>query len=151
MSRIATRTDPTTNEPFCLSVDDLYGGYDAAVYTLEVFREVALRHGISFWELYQMLSLQTLGPESLSPDYVDPLRELEKLRSHAHSDAALLAQPGCSLADAVAAWKRAHRYFELMAEHHPNPLKRASYATELAAREAAMTAILSRAKRKAAS
>jgi hypothetical protein len=148
MSIAARAIDPTTNEAFWLSVDDVYGGHDAAVWTLEVFHELALRHRISFWELYQMLKLETLGPESLSPDYVDPLLELEKLRSHAHSDARLLAQPDCPLADAVAAWKRWWRYCELMAEHHPRAEVRAKYAAELAERESAMTAIVNRAKGK---
>jgi hypothetical protein len=133
---------------FSLSVDDMYGGTDTAAWTLEVFHDLALRYRISFWGLYQMLKLETLGPESLSPNYVDPLRELEALRSHAFSDDHLLEQPDCTVEDAVAAWKRAHRYFQLMARYHPNPEKRAKYAAELSEREVAMTAIFNRRPRR---
>jgi hypothetical protein len=144
MPRNVFAIDPVTREDFSLCVADEFGGADTAAYTLRVFHKLALRHGVTFWELYQMLRLETLGPESLDPDYIDPSVELEAIKSHARSDADLLAQPDCTLQDAVAAWKRAYRYFQLMALHHPDRDKRARAAAEVAERERSMTAILDR-------
>ena len=121
MSRMATATDPITGEFFPLNVDDPCGGHATAAYTLEVFHTLALRHRITFWELLDMLKIATLGADALEPDFNDPLSELEQLRRHAVRDAWVLEGP-CSLADAVAVLCPVRRYFELLAEHHPNPL-----------------------------
>jgi hypothetical protein len=143
MSRMATATDPITGEFFPLNVDDPCGGHATAAYTLEVFHTLALRHRITFWELLDMLKIATLGADALEPDFNDPLSELEQLRRHAVRDAWVLEGP-CSLADAVAVLCRVRRYFELLAEHHPNPLKRAKAEAEFLRSEQGMAALAER-------
>jgi hypothetical protein len=140
---IAWGFDPITNEDFSLTVDDPCGGHATAAWTLEVFHDLALRHRITFWELLDMLKLATLGPESLGRDYVCPLDELEKLHSHAESDARLLAE-GASLVDAAAVLCRVRRYFEILAEHHPSPQARAKYSAEFRKSEAGMAELAER-------
>jgi hypothetical protein len=140
---MATATDPLTGEYFTLNVDDPYGGHATAAWTLEVFHTLALRHRITFWELLAMLKLATLGPESLEPVYVCPLDELEALRRHAVRDARVLEGP-CSLPDAVAVLCRVRRYFEILAEHHPNAQMRAKYSVEFRKSEAGMAKLAER-------
>jgi len=98
-----------------------------------------------------MLKLATLGPESLEPDFVDPFTELEALRRHAVRDAALLGQPNCSLSDAVAVLCRVRRYFELLAEHHPNAQARAKASAEFRRSEQGMAGLAERQRRRIAS
>jgi hypothetical protein len=109
------------------------------------------RARITFWELLAMLKLATLGPESLERDYVDPLTELEQLRRHAVRDARLLGQPNCSLADGAAVLRRVRRYFELLAEHHPDPQKRAAAEAEFHRSEQGMARLAERQRRRIAS
>jgi hypothetical protein len=151
MSRMASATDPITGEFFTLNVDDPCGGHDTAAYTLEVFHDLALRHRITFWELLDMLKIATLGTHALEPDFEDPLTELEQLRRHAVRDARLLAQPYCSLADAVAVLCRVRRYFEILAEHHPSPQARAKASAEFRRSEQGMAALAERQRRRTAS
>jgi hypothetical protein len=144
MPRMAYAIEPITGEDFSLIVSDDFGGHAMAAYTLRVFHKLAVRHGVTFWELLTMLKVATIGPETLdAPDY-DPAVELEAIKAQARNDAHLLAQPDCSLEDAVAAWKRAYRYFQLMARFHPNAEKRAAAAAEVAECERSMTAIVAR-------
>lgn len=139
---IAWGFDPVTRKDFPLSVDAAFGGHDTAAYTLRVFHDLALRHRITFMELLDMLKLATLGADALEPPY-DPLTELETLRRHAVRDARVLEGP-CSLADAVAVLRRVRRYFEIIAEHHPNVQKRVAAAAEFRKSEAGMARLAER-------
>jgi hypothetical protein len=140
--------DPITRDDFPLIVEDAFGGAETAAHTLRVFHELALRHRITFWELLQMLKVATLGPASLDPDYI-PLSEVRTLRAQMECDAVVLAQPHCPLEFAVAAWERAQRYCQMLAQHHPNPDLRARYAAEYEEHQCAMADAIAWAKARA--
>jgi len=140
---IAWGFDPVTRKDFPLCVDDDFGGHATAAHTLRVFHDLALRHHITFWELLSMLKIATLGANALEPDFVDPSTELERLRRQAVRDAWVLEGP-CSLADAVAVLRRVRRYFEILAEHHPNAQARAKAAAEFRRSEAGMARLAER-------
>jgi hypothetical protein len=139
--------DPVTHDEFPLIVHDAYGGAETAAWTLRVFRTLALRHRFTFWELLQMLKVATLGEASLDPNYVDPLLEMEELRNMMVEDAQFCRDHAdLTLDQAVGIWRRAQRYCQFLARHHPSPEARARYAAEYEEHERAMVDAAARAK-----
>jgi hypothetical protein len=80
-----------------------------------------------FWDLYNMISIVMADFPDVVPDHI---RELDALRPQIEADAAMLAG-GCSVEDAIAAWRRATRGIELMSKYHNDPVKRAKLRAEL--------------------
>jgi hypothetical protein len=95
----------------------------------ERFLELSAAYGFSIQEIHMLLRTATLGPSGADPDF-NPATELQALRNYAQTDAELLRR-GCTLAQAVAIWKRGERYFQLLAQLDPSPAVRAKAAAEL--------------------
>ena len=100
---------------------------------------LSLSCGASFEEIRSMVRIAVHGPNANAPDFVDPRLELLQLRGQMVADAEFLRNNAeMTLAQAMAIWRTAHRYNELLAEHAPSPEARAKYAASLREHEAAM-------------
>jgi hypothetical protein len=100
---------------------------------------LSLSYGVSFEEIMSKVRTATFGPRANDPDFVDPRLELLQLRCQMEQDADFLRDNAeMTLAQALAIWRTAQRYNQLLAEHHPDPEKRARYATLLREHEEAM-------------
>jgi hypothetical protein len=112
---------------------------DACVWEAERFLELSLTYGATFQEIWSMARVATLGPRANDPDFKDPRLELAQLRLQLERDDAFLRKNSdLSLASAIAIWRTAHRYGQLLATWAPSPELRARYAAWVEDSEAAM-------------
>lgn len=100
---------------------------------------LSLSYGASFEEIRSMVRIAVHGPNANREGFVDPRLELLQLRCQMEQDAQYLREHAeMSVAQAMAIWRTAHRYNQLLAEHAPSPEARAKYATLLREHEEAM-------------
>jgi hypothetical protein len=100
---------------------------------------LSLSYGFSFEDIHMLARIATLGPEANDPNFLDPRLELAQLRLQLEQDDAYLRKHAdLSLDSAVAIWRTAHRYGQLLARWAPSPEARAKYAAWVADSEAAM-------------
>jgi hypothetical protein len=112
----------------------------------KLLRSLSLSYSVSFEEILSMVRVATLGPRANEPGFIDPRLELARLRLQLEQDDAYLRKhDDLSLDSAVAIWRTAHRYGQLLAEWAPSPELRAKYAAWVEDSERAM-AVASRGK-----
>lgn len=100
---------------------------------------LSLSYGFSFEEIHTMAQIANLGPQALEPDFIDPRLELAQLRLQLERDDAYLRKHAdLSLESAIAIWRTAHRYGQLLATWAPTPELRARYGAWVADSEAGM-------------
>jgi hypothetical protein len=107
---------------------------------VELICEVAERHAMTSWEVYQMVKLLVFGPEAVDNPVFDPIEELELQASRDHKR--LAERP--SIPEALSIWQRAHDVCLALAERQKDLAKRALWFAELAEREREMAALRER-------
>jgi hypothetical protein len=101
--------------------------------------DLSLSYGASFEEIMSKVRTATFGPQANDPGFIDPRLELLQLRCQMEQDADFLRNNAdLTVKQAMAIWRTAQRYCELLTEHAPSPEARAKYATSLREHEAAM-------------
>ena len=106
----------------------------------DLLSEVAERHRMTCWEVYQMVRLVVFGPEAVDNPVYDPIEELEL--QYSRDCKRLEERP--SILEALAIWQRAHDVCVALAERQRDPAKRAVWFAQLAEREAEMAALRER-------
>jgi len=101
--------------------------------------EVAKRHRVTTWEVYQMVRLMCFGPEAVDNPVFDPIEELE-LRGR-RDRKRLLEDERPSIPELLAIWQRSHDVCLALAEHQRDPAKRAAWFAQLAEQETRMEAL----------
>jgi hypothetical protein len=100
----------------------------------ELISEVAERHDMTSWEVWQMVKLVVFGPDAVDNPVFDPIEELELRASR---DRKRLAERP-SIPELLSIWQRAHDVCVALAERQTDPAKRALWFAQLADREREM-------------
>ena len=102
--------------------------------------EVADRHRITTWEVYQMIRLLCFGPNAVDNPVFDPIEELELqgLRDRRR----LEERP--PIPELLQIWQRSHDVCLALAERQRDPAKRAAWFAQLAECETRMEALRER-------
>jgi hypothetical protein len=135
MSNLGTHLrDPLTNESYFFCDPEEVA---------QIWRELAIKFGVTFREIYKMIRVELLGPEGIN-DKFDPFAELNRLRREEERDADLLKLP-LPIEEALAILERNRARVVAMLPYC-SPEKRAEIEKFLDERDAAMKGLAERAK-----
>ena len=139
MARATQQRDPMTGESVSF-LDERDDGKRLA----QIYFELALKHYITFGEIFRMAMVAKHGPEAW--DWRDEERDLrkvmQKLTLEAERDAELMRKFDLPIEELVAIWRRGRDGLLRYANFFPN--RREKIEAFLAEREAAMIAMLER-------
>ena len=139
MARATQQRDPMTGESVSF-LDERDNGKRLA----QIYFELALRHYITFGEIFRMAMVVKHGPEAWDwrDEERDLLKAMQKLTWEAEQDAELMRKFDLPIEELVAIWRRGRDQLLRCANFFPN--RREKIETFLDEREAAMIAMLER-------
>jgi hypothetical protein len=103
--------------------------------------EVAERHKITTWEVYQMTRLVVFGAEAVDNPVFDPIEEIEL---QARRDRKCLEEERSTIPELLSIWQRSHDVYLARCKRQRDPAKRVMMFAKLAEREQEMAALRQR-------